>query len=888
MGNVSIGSLTVSIGADTSGIDRSLKKNQQQLKKWSAASKAAISIAVALATRKIIEYSDAFTSLNNKLKVATNSTAELEKVTEALFKISNDTRSSVESTAELYAKLERSTRGLNISQERLLRITESVNKSFAIGGASTQEAAGAIRQLGQALASGTLRGDEFNSIAEQAPIIMEAIKKATGKTAGELRKLAADGTITAEILIESLERYEDEIDGDFAKATATYGQKLEVASNNAIKFVGQNEKLNQSISTLGDTVVFLSENLDTLLTVGKSVSLIYGGILVSSLVKSTNEKFRSIKATEMLALAEAKAAKAAFAASSLVTAKKLSDSKKIASAAVTEARTSLVLLNANKAAAVQALINAKATDRVTTALVFQLQSELARAKAITVAIGDATIQTAVETQLAAAKTSSAAASKALAAAETGASLAAKNATAAKVAASVVTKELTVAKNASAIASQRVSVANALMTASIVKTTIAMRVLTGAARLASSAMAFLGGPVGVLFTVVASLALFVDWETKSEKQTKLTNKAIDDQIESLKGLTKAQLEAQNQKFEQQSRKIATRIKEQIKAIKELEQRQSEASRSTKEFGSGFAFLGGQVDSAKEKLQQLFAEQEKLQQLGSKIFDLKLKISIDEAATEEELIKLEKIKTAKEIEAAKNKAKREADRIAEEKQRRQDEADEILLDFEKRFASEKELQAIFNQEDKDRLAIAFAEKMTSKEEQNQILEQLEKDHQKTLRDIEIAENEAKRQIFERNASSLLNSLKIIGGKSVKIQRAIALAQAGISIATGIARAQELGFPANIAEMVRVAAVGVSAIRSIKSAKIGSAGSVPSGGGSSGSVSGGGGSTPAQSTSQQPASRITVNFVGEGKLSPEAVRELIEQINEAVGDGANLEID
>jgi len=189
--------------------------------------------------------------MTNKLKLSTNSTKELAAITKTLFDVSKDTRTSVESTVDLYAKMERATRNLDISQQRLVKITSSINKAFAISGATAQETRGSIRQLGQALASGALRGDEFNSIAEQAPIIMEAVREATGKTAGELRELAATGAITAEILIESLERYANKIDSDFAQATATFGQKLEVARNNAIEFVGANDAITDSVAVFG-------------------------------------------------------------------------------------------------------------------------------------------------------------------------------------------------------------------------------------------------------------------------------------------------------------------------------------------------------------------------------------------------------------------------------------------------------------------------------------------------------------------------------------------------------------------------------------------------------------------------------------------------------------
>lgn len=893
MATQSIGSLTVSIGADTTGIDRSLKKNTRNLEKWSAASKAAIGIAVGLATRKIIEYSDAFTSLNNKLKIATNGTEELTKVTNALFDIANDTRSSVSATAELYAKMERATRGLDVSQERLLRITESVNKAFAISGATTQEAQGSIRQLGQALASGALRGDEFNSIAEQAPIIMEAVSKATGKTAGELRKLAAEGMITAEILIESLERYEDEIDGDFATSTATYGQKLEIAGNNAIKFVGENDKLNQSIASLGDTVVFLSTNLDNLITVAKTVSVTYGGVFVSSLINARVEKNRLAKASEMLAVSEAKAAKVASALSAKRTSDRLKEAKQVASLAVTEARADLVSIQSSKAKATQAVIEARVIDEKIKSSVLAAQAQVKLAAVEAQRVGNNAVLVAAETKLTAAKVASTASSKSLVAAEAAVSKTTKNLTGAKVNAKLAAKNLTTAKNASSIASQRLKAANDALTVSAKKATFATRTLTGATNLAKGALAFLGGPIGVLITVAASLALFVDWETKAEKQTKKTSDAYAAQTDTLKGLDKAQRAIAKGKLLDEQRKLEFQINITNRKLDNLRGKLDNAFKSGVDGKSpastpGFINeIGIQTNKATIELTDL---SNKLKLVNSGLLDIKVADVFEGVENpEEDFIKLEKVLTESQKLAAKNKAKREADRIKEEKERRQKEADDILLDFEKRFASEKALEDIFNQEDKDRLAIAFAEKKTSKEEQDRIMEQLETDHQQRLKDIEFAQNEAKRQIFERNASSILNSLKTLGAKSVKVQKAVALAQAGISIATGIARAQELGFPANIAEMARVAAVGISAIRGIKSANVGSSGSMGGGGaGASGATSPGATASTSPGGAQQPATAnrtLTLNLLGNPALTSLVRDAIIPIINEAFDDNITI---
>ncbi len=261
---------------------RNVTKTTEQFK----LSTLAAGISVGLVTRQIFAYSDTYTNLSNKMRVATQATGNMSEATDKLFEIANKTRSSVDATVDLFTRMERSTRKLGIEQSRLLKVTEVINKAFQVGGASTQEATSAIRQLGQAFASGALRGDEFRSIAENAPLLMEAIAESTGKTKGELRDLAAQGVITSEVIIKSLENYADKIDSDFVTANISFAQSFEVATNNAIKFVGENEKLQSIVKNSGSAIIFLSENLDVMAKAAEVLAVILFARLGSSLTLS--------------------------------------------------------------------------------------------------------------------------------------------------------------------------------------------------------------------------------------------------------------------------------------------------------------------------------------------------------------------------------------------------------------------------------------------------------------------------------------------------------------------------------------------------------------------------------------------------------------------------
>ncbi|BEO60072.1 hypothetical protein SMQE30_04950 [Serratia marcescens] len=151
--------------------DASLSKLERQAAATGSAfgtlSRVATAVTAALSFREVMSYADAWTTLNNKLANAVKANETLADVTERVFQITQNTRSSLNGTATLYARLERATRSYNTSAGDLAKLTTIINQGFVVSGATAQEAENAIIQLSQGLASGVLRGEEFNSINEQ-------------------------------------------------------------------------------------------------------------------------------------------------------------------------------------------------------------------------------------------------------------------------------------------------------------------------------------------------------------------------------------------------------------------------------------------------------------------------------------------------------------------------------------------------------------------------------------------------------------------------------------------------------------------------------------------------------------------------------------------------
>lgn len=209
--------------------------------------------------RELITYADEYKNLQSQIKLTTKTTEEFANASTGVFRIAQNTRQSLEGTTSLYASLQRSTESLGYSQNRLLGVTETINQAITISGTSAAAANAALVQLGQGFASGTLRGEELNSVLEQAPRLAKAIADGMGVTIGQLRQLGQDGKITADTVFKALEGQSAAIKREFGQMALTVGSSMIVLRNAAVRFVGEfdaatgaTDKLAKGISSLAD------------------------------------------------------------------------------------------------------------------------------------------------------------------------------------------------------------------------------------------------------------------------------------------------------------------------------------------------------------------------------------------------------------------------------------------------------------------------------------------------------------------------------------------------------------------------------------------------------------------------------------------------------------
>jgi tape measure domain-containing protein len=280
-------------------------------KSFSVLSRVASALTAALSIQQVAQYADTWVVVTNKLSNAIRPTEELADVTQRVFDISQQTRSSLEATATLYARLERATRSAGTSTEDLTRLTETINKGLAVSGATAEEASSTMIQLSQALASGVLRGEEFNSISENGSRLAVALSDSLGVTVGQLRSMAAQGALTTDVVVKGLLTQGDQIAKEFANTSVTLGQAFSVATNNVTKFVGESSSIKSVYAGASNAIITISENLDALSGVITIAATVLGSRFVGALAMATTEKVKSAVASRALAVADNQSAQSA-------------------------------------------------------------------------------------------------------------------------------------------------------------------------------------------------------------------------------------------------------------------------------------------------------------------------------------------------------------------------------------------------------------------------------------------------------------------------------------------------------------------------------------------------------------------------------------------------
>ncbi|HEJ1440801.1 TPA: tape measure protein [Pseudomonas aeruginosa] len=236
--------------------------------------------ATAFSAREIARAAETYTTIHNRLALVTKSSEGLANAQDAVFQIAQDARQPLDATAELYQRIATNADALNLSASGVAGVVDTINKTLAISGTSGPAASAALVQLGQAFASGTLRGEELNSVLEQAPALAKTLADGLGVPVGKLRELGETGKLSAQNVIQALESQAATVNQQFSKIQVTGSQALTVLGNSLTRVVGELNEATGASSAFGEMVVDLSTWLDSgTLTNGLLDSLsIWGGV----------------------------------------------------------------------------------------------------------------------------------------------------------------------------------------------------------------------------------------------------------------------------------------------------------------------------------------------------------------------------------------------------------------------------------------------------------------------------------------------------------------------------------------------------------------------------------------------------------------------------------
>lgn len=224
--------------------------------------------------------SDTWQEATNKIKSAGIGEAMAGAVSNEIADIAQRSRAGFAEVADLYSRLTRSAKTLGVTQGEVAVATETVSKALKMSGASAGEVQSTLTQLGQALASGRLQGDELRSLSENASVLTEAIAKEFGVAQGALKDLGAEGKLVSDRVFKAIINAAPEVNQAFAKTSASISDSFTMLQNAALKFVGNSKEMGIAASAASSSIQFLAKNIDGVATAAAAV----GAVIASRLV----------------------------------------------------------------------------------------------------------------------------------------------------------------------------------------------------------------------------------------------------------------------------------------------------------------------------------------------------------------------------------------------------------------------------------------------------------------------------------------------------------------------------------------------------------------------------------------------------------------------------
>lgn len=245
---------------------------------------------ISFSIHSYIAMSDQLKTIEGQIKNVVKSGKETKRVEEEIYAMAGRSRQSYAESANLFTSVARNASELGKSTDDILKFTEDVSNAMLLGGGSAASQQAALVQLGQALGSGTLRGDELNSIMEQAPKLAETIAKGMGTTIGSLRKLGSEGKLTAKDVFDAVRKQSDSLKKDLGNMPWTVAQASSRIRDSVAQLFfaienkfGFGDKVARVIATIADQVDKLTVKVNAIDMSTWTPFLVTAGIYASVL-----------------------------------------------------------------------------------------------------------------------------------------------------------------------------------------------------------------------------------------------------------------------------------------------------------------------------------------------------------------------------------------------------------------------------------------------------------------------------------------------------------------------------------------------------------------------------------------------------------------------------
>lgn len=278
------------LSKESDKLEKNVKKSTDNMANSFGFLKTAIAgVSLSYMVAEYVKFADQMITIDSRIKLVTKSIDEQTKAHKELFNIAQQTRLGFKETADLYSRIAISTKDYNFSQEKILSITNTINKAMIISGGTAESMNSAIIQLGQAF-SGNFQsvGQELASIREQTPALYQAIVAGSGMTSKAFKQAAEDGELSAEIIIKALEKQANAIDIDFSKMNKTVGQSMTQMTNSIMGLIGEIDKSTGASSSLSNIITKMSMDMDNF-----TKSLQGSNNILDDLSKKANIKLES-------------------------------------------------------------------------------------------------------------------------------------------------------------------------------------------------------------------------------------------------------------------------------------------------------------------------------------------------------------------------------------------------------------------------------------------------------------------------------------------------------------------------------------------------------------------------------------------------------------------